>query len=115
MELFIEFLKEYGQYIIGGIVLLLSVISMCIKQRPKTIDDFSSIVGSIVEKVAHWCASVEVPGQGVEKHNQVIDMALKEARSLLGRKLTNTEIAYIYKKVDSQIEEVLSAPSKKGE
>lgn len=115
MEEVLTFLKENYQLIISLSILILSLISIVVKKRPKTLDDFIQVSGQVIGKVAEWVKQVEIPGHGDDKKIAVINLALKEAKKKLGRNLSETEIVSIYKQVGSQVESVLDAPSKKGE
>ena len=111
----LDFLKSYGELIASGILFVMAVITLIVKRRPKTVDDFVQMIALVVEQLPTMIDSVERPGDGVLKKDEVLNAALKLAYKILGRNLTDNEINTVRKKVGDQIEAILSTPHKKEE
>lgn len=113
MEEFLSFCRSHLDLIASLLTLIVSVILVLIKRRPKTIDDFVFALNEIRTQVSIFCERVEVPGNGIEKKNKVIDLSLAMLSRLIGRELSGKEIDYASKLISSDIENVLNAPTKK--
>lgn len=114
METFLKFLKEYGVYLAAGFEILLTIILMIIKKRPKTIDDFLEAVHAALLKIPAFASSLEEPGNGESKKKNVLELVRLRVSKILDRSLTDTEKAYIDEKAAVQLEAVLAAPQKKA-
>lgn len=114
MENILNFLKEWSPYIVSGIIVVLDILILLLKRRPKTFDDFILALHDVRAEVACFVSDVEVPGEGSAKKNEVIKLSLDLLSRLLKRPLSDTEITMATNDISRQIEEVLEAPQKKG-
>lgn len=114
MENFVKFLSEYKELLVSVLCVLLAIIAMIIKRRPKTLDEFIQIVFSVCQQVPSMVLEVECPGNGETKKRTVIVAACQVVSSILKRDLTDKEIQYCEKIFGSLIESILAAPQKKG-
>lgn len=113
MNTFIDFLKEYKEVLITGLTLIITLVFMFIKRRPKTIDDFLYTIDEVICKLPIFINSVESPGFGLSKKKDVLSKSINLLTSKLGRDLSETELTYALNKFDSSIESILSTPQKK--
>ena len=113
MKTFLEIITEYKIEIISGLCLLISVISLIVKRKPKSIEDFLYILDEVVIQLPRAISDVERPGDGLKKKNEVYEWAINRIASKLGRKLDNTELKMASSAILSQIESILSTPQKK--
>lgn len=109
----IAFIEKYGLYILAIFSILLELIVILIKRKPKTFDDFVSILSECALSLPSMISSVEVPGKGYEKKIAVIDSFKKLVSKKLGRALSNKEMKIFSDFVSSQIELILTTPQKK--
>lgn len=114
MDNIINFITSYHQIIIGVLLIVLSIVSMLVKRKPKTLDDFISFVQEALNAVPDWMIKVERPGDGAQKLMEVQNLAYRYVKFRLGRKLTDQEIAYLEREVEKQVGSVMSAPSIAG-
>ena len=113
MKEIFDFCRQNLVLIVGILTLVVEIIFVIIKRRPKTLDDFIFALTEVRTEVANIVSYVEVPGNGQEKKAKVIDIASKLLCKLLGRELTDKEKVYAVKLFETDIENVLSAPTKK--
>lgn len=114
MNNFIQFFSEYKEVLIGGLTLIVTIILLFIKRRPKTIDDFLWLVDNVCAYVLPSAiAKVEIPGNGLAKKKEVRDVALSVITKKLCRTLTDSEKSLALKTIDESIEAILSTPQKK--
>lgn len=109
----VDFIKENKELIISALTLLFTILALCIKRKPKTLDDFTLVVSEVLSVVPVLCSKVERVGEGASKKNEVLASSLELVRQRLGRKLSSKERDIVINKVSEQIEEVLKAPQKK--
>lgn len=113
MSAFIEFLKEYKEVLVSGFCLISTIVLILIKRRPKTIDDFLMIVDEVCLSLPTLINKVECVGNGLAKKKEVRSSALGVISKQLGRSLSESEISFALKTIDSSIEDILSTPQKK--
>lgn len=114
MNNFIQFLSDYKCLLVSGLTLILTIILLFIKKRPKTIDDFLWLVDYVCAYVLPSAISkAEFPGNGLAKKKEVMDVALSVITKKLGRTLSDSEKSLALKFIDESIEAILSTPQKK--
>lgn len=117
MDAFVNFVKEYGALILAALSVVVGLIAAIIKQRPKTIEEFTSVIDEVLANIPYVVSIQELKygaGHGIEKKSAAISEALNEIARRLGRKLSNEESDYCITRVSSMVESVLDAPQKKG-
>lgn len=114
MNDFLNWLDNYKSLLVSGITLILTIVLLFIKKRPKTIDEFLRIVDNVCAYVLpSTILKVEVPGNGALKKKEVRNVALNVITKKLGRVLTDFEKSLALQSIDESIEAILSAPQKK--
>lgn len=113
MKPFFDFILENRKEIICFLTLIVGVISIFIKRKPKTIDDFTLALSEVINLVPELIIKFEEPSHGTEKKEKVISSALRLVKLSLGRSLTNSEKSIITSKVSEKIETILATPKKK--
>ena len=113
MEKFLEFMNTYKEVILTCVAIIITLVGVLIKRKPKTIDDFKLAVSEVLALVPDLIIKVERPNCGMEKKLEVINACVDGVKKSLGRELSNSEILYLKDEVSKQIEEVLSTPKKK--
>lgn len=113
MVSFINFLREYKEVIIGILCVILTFLSILIKRKPKTLDDFTLALSDILNVVPSLVIKAEEPKNGEAKKDKVLQASLSLMSSSLQRPLTSKERSIVIKSVTEQIESVLTAPQKK--
>lgn len=113
MSEFLNFLVSYKEIILISLSILLSLLTILLKNKPKTLDDFKLAVSEVLSLVPELVSKVERVGCGSQKKEEVISTCLNLVHRALGRSLSNSEIDYIRSEVSESIEEVLSTPKKK--
>ena len=111
-----EFILKNWKLIAAALLMIVSTIVstiIIVKNGKGKISVWDALKSVILEKIPSFIAMVEVDGQGEEKKNKVIQMALKEASESLGRSLTDDESEAIIALVSKQIELTLATPQKK--
>lgn len=108
-----KFLTEYKEIILSSLCVVLSLLSILLKRRPKSLDDFKYAVSRVLSCVPSLVSKVERPGNGAEKKAQVIDSSILAVSGYLGRSLSDSEKDYVRTAVSDSIEDVLSSPKKK--
>lgn len=117
METALNFIKEYGSSIIAALSVIVGIVAILVKKRPKTLDEFTSLLNEVLSNVPYLVSIQECrygAGHGNEKKTAVLVQAAREMTSRLGRELSKDESDYCLSKVSSLVEEVLEAPQKKG-
>lgn len=114
MITFIEFIKEYKEFIIGALTLIISIVLIFIKRRPKTVDDFISSLDEVCNVIPSLIIKAEVPGNGLAKKKEVLSDCFSILKKHICRDLSKFEYDLAYKKFDSSIELILSTPQKKA-
>ena len=109
----IEYLMNHPELIASVVLFVLTIICMIIKRRPKSLDEFVTIISDICKEIPNYIVSVECPGHGEDKKEKVISLALKETAKRLGRSLTDQETASCWIYYSEMIEKVLEAPQRK--
>lgn len=110
---FVNYLKDHPELIASAILFVLALITLIIKRRPKSLDEFVSILSDVVTGVADYMNQVEVPGNGIIKREKVISLCTEEMSKRLKRPLTVQEEAVVRLNVSDQIEKVMDAPHRK--
>ena len=110
----LDFLKEWSPVIVPGLIIFLDLLILILKNRPRTLDDFSSCLEYVKNILPDLIVSVEHPGDGQSKKNLVIKGAAKVFSRRFGRDLSVSEYNIIQKAISEQIEIILSTPQKKG-
>lgn len=110
---FVEYLKVHPELIASFILFVLAIITLIVKRKPKSLDEFVSILSDVCSSVSSKMVSVEVPGHGIEKKEKVISLCLAEMSTRLHRVLTDKESAIVRLNVSDQIESVMDAPHRK--
>lgn len=111
---FISFIKEYKEVILSSVCLILTLICILVKRKPKTIDEFYLLMDEVIVKLPSFINSVEVSGNGLDKKRKVLSSALSLLTKKLGRDLSIAESEYFVSKISNSIEMILSTPQKKG-
>lgn len=114
MENFVNFLIEYKEILVSALGVLLTLIFVIIKRRPKSIDEFLSVLYEVAAILPDLINKVESPGLGEEKKIAVMSTARKLVQKKIGRPLSNDEISHCEVFIGSMIESILSTPQKKG-
>lgn len=109
---FLQILEKYSQVILSAISIILIFVTMLIKRRPKTFDDFIGVVSEACLQVPLLTAAVEQPGHGEEKKQTVIQSVVHSVNTKLKRQMTSSEEAYVRDKAALQIEMSLSSPKR---
>lgn len=110
----LEFFKEWSPYIVSGLIVVLDVLILLLKRRPKTIDDFMSCLDKVLSALPGFISKVEYPGGGEHKKDLVIAYAFSLFKKSLGRDLSDSEYHLAKETISEQIESILSTPHKKG-
>ena len=115
MNEFVKFIREYGVYILESLTFVCFVITLFIKRRPKTLDDFLYCLSEVRSNLPAFISKVECPGNGSTKKAAVLKAADSMLSHKLGRKTTKKESEIAANLFSSDIEAILSTPQKKGE
>lgn len=108
-----EYCRQNPVLILSVLTLIVEVIVIFVKRRPKTLDDFVFALNEVRSMVAVLVEKVEVPGNGEIKKAAVIKSLVSSLSTVIGRELTEKEKGYAVKIFETDIENVLSAPKKK--
>lgn len=114
----LDFIKTYGSLVVGFLCLFFTLLCIVLKRRPKTLDEFISIINEVLKDVPYMVAIEELKvgsGNGSHKKSLVITEALERISALMGRDLTKEEEDTCICSISSMIESTLCAPQKKGE
>ena len=90
------------------------VISIAMKRKGGKTNLLDSVKSALLEQIPLWADLVEKPGNGEQKKEAVIELALNEAKAYLGRELTQPEQQAIITLASSHLEDVLKAPKAKS-
>ena len=108
-------LKKYGVYMLLGLILLFEILILIFKRKPKTLDEFLSILHEVVaNRLPILINSAESQVSASIKKLNVVDAAYAIVKSQLGRELSSKEKAVFQSYVSESIEMILSTPQKKG-
>lgn len=109
-----DLIKEYGVMVFLLVIFILEIVLLCIKRKPKTLDDFTSIMREVVsDYLPSFISSIERPGYGEEKKKWVILQAKRVMREELGRDMSPSELKIFANYIPEKIESILSTPEKK--
>lgn len=111
---FFSYLGEHPELVASVVLFVISLLTIILKKKPTTVDDFLVCVSETVNLVPTLVKSVEIPGNGVKKKTEVMVKAQEIAKRFLKRDLSASEIDILNKRVSDAIERVLEAPQKKG-
>lgn len=113
MEKFVDFLIAYKEILVSALCVLLTIISIIVKRRPKTLDEFYDCMRRVLSYIPSLIIDVEVDGHGEEKKQEVIQCCVSIFTRYLGRSLTSSEQSFVEGMFGDYIEEVLLTPKKK--
>lgn len=111
-EIFLENWKIISALVLIIITCAINLITI-IKKSGGKVSVWDALKSVILEQIPSYIAIVEQAGNGEEKKNKVLNLALKEASKKLGRNLTEDETSAIVALVSQQVELVLATPQKK--
>ena len=117
MDEILNFLKANYKYIIGFILLAATTIVssiITVKKSGGKTTFWEALKARIFEQIPQWAELVEKPGNGEEKKEAVLDLALNEAKAYIGRELSEEEKNAIRLLASSHLENVLKAPKAKS-
>lgn len=117
MNEILNFLKVNYKYIIGFILLAATTIIssiITVKKSGGKTTFWEALKARIFEQIPQWAELVEKPGNGEEKKEAVLDLALNEAKAYIGRELSEEEKNAIRLLASSHLENVLKAPKAKS-
>ena len=117
MKEILNFLKVNYKYIIGFILLAATTIIssiITVKKSGGKTTFWEALKARIFEQIPQWAELVEKPGNGEEKKEAVLDLALNEAKAYIGRELSEEEKNAIRLLASSHLENVLKAPKAKS-
>ena len=117
MDEILNFLKANYKYIIGFILLAATTIVssiITVKKSGGKTTFWEALKARIFEQIPQWAELVEKPGNGEEKKEAVLDLALNEAKAYIGRELSEEERNAIRLLASSHLENVLKAPKAKA-
>ena len=117
MDEILNFLKVNYKYIIGFILLAATTIVssiITVKKSGGKTTFWEALKARIFEQIPQWAELVEKPGNGEEKKEAVLDLALNEAKAFIGRELSEEEKNAIRLLASSHLENVLKAPKAKS-
>lgn len=106
--------SDLFKLIVLGVFCLVNLLLTLTKKKPSS-DLIGSIYSSVVQVLPGLIASVEVPGNGQEKKLKVLESGLALMEKSLGRSLTADEKIVYATKLSTQVEAILSTPTKKEE
>lgn len=93
---------------------LINLILVIAKKKPAT-DLLNSIFAQVIQMLPTFIETVERPGEGRMKKLEVVEAGLAMMSKKLGRSLTEDEKIVYATKLSTQIEAILSTPTKKEE
>lgn len=117
MNEIINFVKQNYKLIIGCVIVVATTIVssiITVKKSGGKTTFWEALKARIFEQIPQWADLVEKPGNGEEKKEAVLDLALNEAKAFLGRELTEQEINAVKLLASSHLENVLKAPKAKS-
>ena len=117
MNEILEFIKQNYKLIIGCVIIIATTIIssiITVKKSGGKTTFWEALKARIFEQIPQWADLVEKPGNGEEKKEAVLDLALNEAKAFLGRELSEQEINAVKLLASSHLENVLKAPKAKS-
>lgn len=117
MNEILNLIKENWKLIVGCIIVVATTIVssiITVKKSGGKTTFWQALKARIFEQIPEWADLVEKPGNGEEKKEAVLDLALNEAKAFLGRELTEQEINAVRLLASSHLEAVLKAPKSKN-
>lgn len=117
MNEIINFVKQNYKFITGiFIIVATTIISsiITVKKSGGKTTFWEALKARIFEQIPQWAELVEKPGNGEEKKEAVLDLALNEAKAFIGRELTEQETNAVRLLASSHLENVLKAPKAKS-
>lgn len=111
----IDFIVENYDFILKVIMIVLEVFAFLVivfkkNKKNASLDSVLAALPSIVAKVEQKVGS----GNGEEKKRLVIDIALRLYKKLTGVEVDSSKFSTIVRDISLSIEDILSAPQKKG-
>ena len=116
MKDFTDFLLHHYRDIALVIISVLIFVSMLIKRRPKSYDEFMTVLKSSLLYVPGFINDVEAE-EGLTSHQKkelCLSLLLDFVQERLKRDLTEKELLTFFNSFSSYIEKVLDTPTKKG-
>ena len=113
----LDLIKQNWKLILGCIIVVTTTIVssiITVKKSGGKTTFWEALKARIFEQIPEWADLVEKPGNGEEKKEAVLDLALNEAKAFLGRELTEQEINAVRLLASSHLENVLKAPKAKS-
>ena len=113
----IEFIKQNYKLIIGVLIIVITTIIssvITVKKSGGKTTFWEALKARIFEQIPQWAELVEKPGNGEEKKEAVLDLALNEAKAFIGRELSEQEVNAVKLLASSHLENVLKAPKAKS-
>lgn len=113
MKEFVKFLTDYKEIIASVFCFVLTFISILVKRKPQTIDDFFKGLDDVCSQLPEIINTFERPGNGDLKKEEVINYALTKLITFLHRDISDSESKSARSYFSQQIEAILSTPQKK--
>ena len=113
----LELIKENWKLIVGCIIVVTTTIVssiITVKKSGGKTSFWEALKARIFEQIPEWLNLVEKPGNGEEKKEAVLDLALNEAKAFLGRDLTEEEKNAVKLLASSHLENVMRTPKAKS-
>lgn len=113
----LDLIKENWKLIVGCIIVVTTTIVssvITVKKSGGKTTFWEALKARIFEQIPEWLNLVEKPGNGEEKKEAVLDLALNEAKAFLGRELTDEEKNAIKLLASSHLENVMRTPKAKS-
>ena len=117
MNELLNFIKANYKLILGCIILAATTIVssiITVKKSGGKTSFWEALKARIFEQIPEWLNLVEKPGNGEEKKEAVLDLALNEAKAFLGRDLTEEEKNAVKLLASSHLENVMRTPKAKS-
>ena len=117
MNEIINFVKQNYKLIIGCVIVIATTIIssiITVKKSGGKTTFWEALKARIFEQIPQWAELVEKPGNGEEKKEAVLDLALNEAKAFIGRELSEQEANAVRLLASSHLENVLKAPKAKS-
>lgn len=112
----LDFIVNNWQYISIALVVLLDIIILIVKNRPKRFDEINDIISQCIAKIPAFIQDAESLGDydGADKKSLVVGWLFQFIENTLKRAPSASEEQYIYKALSYYIEAILDCPTKKG-
>ena len=117
MDEILNLVKENWKLILGCIIVVTTIIVssiITVKKSGGKTTFWEALKARIFEQIPQWAELVEKPGNGEEKKEAVLDLALNEAKAFIGRELSEEEKNAVKLLASSHLENVLRAPKAKA-